>query len=72
LAHVSARGACALVGCLGAARHYQPELLDGVLAGRISPGKVVDLTTDLDHIADADAAMDHRRAITALIKISER
>ena len=53
------------------ARHYQPELLKAVLAGRINPGKVFDLTTDLDHIADAYTAMDERRAIKALIKVSE-
>ena len=54
------------------ARHYQPQLLEAVLAGRINPGKVFDLTTDLDHIADAYAAMDERRAIKALINVSER
>jgi threonine dehydrogenase-like Zn-dependent dehydrogenase len=54
------------------ARHYQPELLKAVLDGQINPGKVFDLTTDLDHIADAYAAMDERRAIKALIKVNER
>jgi alcohol dehydrogenase len=53
------------------ARHYQPELLKAVLAGEINPGKVFDLTTDLDGIAEAYAAMDERRAIKALIKVSE-
>jgi alcohol dehydrogenase len=53
------------------ARHYQPELLKAVLAGEINPGKVFDVTTDLDHIAEAYAAMDERRAIKALIKVSE-
>jgi alcohol dehydrogenase len=53
------------------ARHYQPELLNAVLAGEINPGKVFDLTTDLDGIAEAYAAMDERRAIKALIKVSE-
>ena len=52
------------------ARHYQPELLEAVLAGEINPGRVFDLTTDLDNIADAYAAMDQRRAIKALIKVS--
>jgi alcohol dehydrogenase len=51
------------------ARHYQPELLKAVLAGDINPGKVFDLTTDLDHIAEAYAAMDERRAIKALVKV---
>jgi len=54
------------------ARNYQPELLKAVLAGEIEPGKVFDLITDLDHIAGAYAAMDERRAIKALIKVSER
>lgn len=53
------------------ARSYQPQLLKAVLAGEINPGKVFDLTTDLDHIAEAYAAMDERRAIKALIKVSE-
>jgi alcohol dehydrogenase len=53
------------------ARHYQPELLQAVLNGEINPGKVFDLTTDLDDIAEAYAAMDERRAIKALIKVSE-
>lgn len=54
------------------ARAYQPELLELVLDGSINPGKVFDLTTDLDHIADAYAAMDERRAIKALVKVSDR
>ena len=54
------------------ARHYQPQLLRAVLDGEIEPGKVFDLTTDLEHIADAYEAMDERRAIKALIKVSDR
>jgi alcohol dehydrogenase len=53
------------------ARHYLPRLLEAVLEGAIEPGKVFDLTTDLDHIAEAYAAMDERRAIKALIRVSE-
>ena len=52
------------------ARHYQPQLIDAVLAGEINPGKVFDLTVDLDHIAEGYAAMDQRRAIKALVKVS--
>jgi threonine dehydrogenase-like Zn-dependent dehydrogenase len=51
-------------------RAYLPELLDDVLAGRINPGRVFDFTTDLDGIADADAAMDSRRAIKSLLRVS--
>jgi alcohol dehydrogenase len=53
------------------ARHYQPELLKAVLNGEINPGKVFDQTFDLDDIAEAYAAMDERRAIKALVKVSE-
>jgi alcohol dehydrogenase len=52
-------------------RAYIPELLTAVLHGDIHPGRVFDLKTDLDHIADAYAAMDERRAIKSLIKVSE-
>jgi alcohol dehydrogenase len=52
-------------------RAYIPELLTAVLNGDIQPGRVFDLKTDLDHIADAYAAMDERRAIKSLIKVSE-
>ena len=52
------------------ARIYIPELLDDVLEGRIDPGLVLDYETDLDHIAEAYAAMDERRAIKSLIRVS--
>ena len=52
-------------------RAYLPELIDDVLAERINPGKVFDLTTDLDDIAEAYAAMDQRRAIKSLVKIAD-
>jgi threonine dehydrogenase-like Zn-dependent dehydrogenase len=51
------------------ARIYIPELLDEVLDGTINPGLVLDYETDLDHVADAYAAMDERRAIKSLIRI---
>ena len=51
-------------------RAYLPELIEDVLAGRINPGKVFDLTTDLDDFAEAYAAMDQRRAIKSLIKVA--
>lgn len=54
------------------ARAYQPELLKLVLDGAINPGKVFDATFTLDEIGEAYAAMDERRAIKALIKVSER
>jgi threonine dehydrogenase-like Zn-dependent dehydrogenase len=54
-------------GGVAPARQYIPELLGDVLAGRINPGQVFDFETDLDHVAEAYAAMDERRAIKSLI-----
>ena len=50
-------------------RAYIPALLEDVLAGRINPGRVFDFETDLEHTADAYAAMDDRRAIKSLIRV---
>jgi threonine dehydrogenase-like Zn-dependent dehydrogenase len=58
-------------GGVAPARRYIPELLEDVLAGRINPGLVFDHTTDLDHVADAYAAMDERRAIKSLLRVSD-
>jgi threonine dehydrogenase-like Zn-dependent dehydrogenase len=58
-------------GGVAPARQYIPELLEDVLAGRINPGRVFDLSTDLDHITEAYTAMDERRAIKSLLKVSE-
>jgi alcohol dehydrogenase len=58
-------------GGVAPARHYIPELLDDVLAGHINPGLVFDYTTDLDNVADAYAAMDERRAIKSLLRVSD-
>lgn len=57
-------------GGVAPARQYIPDLLEDVLAGRLNPGLVFDHTTDLDHVADAYAAMDERRAIKSLLTIS--
>lgn len=46
-------------------------LLPAVLEGRIHPGKVFDMTTDLDHIQEAYQAMDERRAVKVQLKVSE-
>src|SRR4051795_6144971 len=50
-------------------RVYLPELLEGVLAERINPGRVLDYETDLEGIGDAYAAMDERRAIKSLVRV---
>jgi threonine dehydrogenase-like Zn-dependent dehydrogenase len=54
------------------ARTYIPELLEDVLMGRIHPGRVFDFETDLEHIAEAYAAMDERRAIKSLVRVGAR
>lgn len=58
-------------GGVAPARRYIPQLLEDVLAGHINPGRVFDFVTDLDHIADAYRAMDERRAVKALLRISD-
>ncbi len=51
-------------------RVYLPELLDDVLAEKLNPGRVLDYETNLDGIAEAYAAMDERRAIKSLVRVS--
>jgi len=46
-------------------------LLDAVLKGEIHPGKVFTKRFDLDHVAEAYAAMDKREAIKSLLVISD-
>jgi threonine dehydrogenase-like Zn-dependent dehydrogenase len=58
-------------GGVAPAREYIPELLKDVLAGKINPGRVFDLTVELKDIKEAYAAMDKRRAIKSLLKVSE-
>jgi alcohol dehydrogenase len=58
-------------GGVAPARHYIPELLERVLAGDINPGLVFNFTTDLDDTPEAYAAMDERRAIKSLLRVSE-
>jgi len=57
-----------LRGGVAPVRKYIPELLPDVLEGRINPGRVFDFETDLDHVAEAYAAMDERRAIKSLVR----
>lgn len=57
-------------GGVAPSRKYIPELLPDVLASTINPGRVFDYETDLDHVLDAYQAMDERRAIKSLIRIS--
>ena len=52
------------------ARAYIPELLEDVIEGRLNPGLVFDYATGLDEIGEAYAAMDERRAIKSLVRVS--
>jgi threonine dehydrogenase-like Zn-dependent dehydrogenase len=58
-------------GGVAPARAYIPALLDPVVRGQINPGRVFDLRTTLDHIQEAYAAMDERRAIKSLLIVSK-
>jgi threonine dehydrogenase-like Zn-dependent dehydrogenase len=58
-------------GGVAPARRYIPDLLARVLTGEINPGLVFDYSTTLDHVADAYAAMDERRAIKSLLTIGQ-
>ena len=44
-------------------RRFLPDLMDRVLAGKIKPGNVFDLTLPLAEVAEGYRAMDERRAI---------
>ncbi|HEX8646585.1 MAG TPA: zinc-dependent alcohol dehydrogenase family protein [Thermoleophilaceae bacterium] len=52
------------------ARAYIPELLDDVLEGRIAPGRVFDHAVGLEDVAEAYSAMDERRSIKSLLRVS--
>ncbi|HEU5367690.1 MAG TPA: zinc-dependent alcohol dehydrogenase family protein [Ktedonobacterales bacterium] len=61
-AHVHLHGGPAPV------RRYLPTLIDLVWSGKITPGKVFDLTLPLDQVAEGYRAMDERRAIKTLLR----
>jgi threonine dehydrogenase-like Zn-dependent dehydrogenase len=54
-------------GGVAPVRAYIPELMPDILAGRIDPSPVFDLTVGIEGIPDGYAAMDERRAIKVLI-----
>jgi threonine dehydrogenase-like Zn-dependent dehydrogenase len=57
-----------LRGGLAPARAYLPELLNEVLAGRLDPSPILDLSVSLDEVATSYAAMDQRRAIKVMVR----
>ncbi|ARJ05660.1 IMP dehydrogenase [Cnuibacter physcomitrellae] len=58
-----------LVGGMAPVRAYLPELLEDVLAGTITPGRLFDFRGGLDDIPAGYAAMDERRAIKAMARL---
>jgi len=58
-----------LRGGVSPARVYIPELMNDVLNGVIDPAPIFDFETDLDHVREAYAAMDDRRAVKSLLRI---
>jgi threonine dehydrogenase-like Zn-dependent dehydrogenase len=57
-----------LRGGVAPARAYIPELLDDVLAGRLDPSPVFDLTVGLDGVPGGYAAMHERTALKVLVR----
>jgi len=51
-------------------RAYLPELMADVLSGAINPGLVFDHEVDVEHVPEAYAAMDERRAIKSVVRVS--
>lgn len=61
-----------LRGGVAPVRRYLPDLIDRVLAGKLKPGKVFDVTLPLERVADGYRAMDERSAIKILLDPSPR
>lgn len=59
----------AVRGGMAPVRAYLPELLDDVIAGKLDPSPVLDMTVDLDGVPDGYAAMDERRSIKAMVRL---
>jgi threonine dehydrogenase-like Zn-dependent dehydrogenase len=57
-----------LTGGPAPVRAYISELLPDILDGSIDPGKVFDLTTDINGVPDGYRAMDQRTSLKTLIK----
>ncbi|MEV4314868.1 alcohol dehydrogenase catalytic domain-containing protein [Actinocrispum sp. NPDC049592] len=57
-----------LTGGPAPARNYIDELMPGILDGSVEPGRVFDLTVDLDHVPDGYRAMDLREALKVLVR----
>jgi threonine dehydrogenase-like Zn-dependent dehydrogenase len=58
-----------ITGGVAPARAYLPELLQDVLAGKLDPSPVLDMTVDLDEVPAGYAAMDDRSALKVLVRL---
>ena len=58
----------ALRGGVAPVRAYLPELLAEVLAGRLDPSAVLDVTIDLDGVPAGYAAMDQHTAMKVMVR----
>ncbi len=56
-------------GGVAPVRAYIPELLKDVLAGRLDPSPVLDMTVNLDGVPDGYKAMDTRKAIKVMVRM---
>jgi threonine dehydrogenase-like Zn-dependent dehydrogenase len=56
-------------GGVAPVRAYIPELLADVLAGRLDPSPVLDLTVDLAGVPEGYRAMDAREAIKVMVMV---
>lgn len=52
-------------------RRFLPDLMNRVLSGKIKPGNVFDLDLPIAQVAEGYKAMDERRAIKVLLRVSE-
>jgi len=59
----------ALRGGVAPARAYIPQLLTDVVAGKLDPSPVLDLTVDLNGVPSGYAAMDGRQAIKVMVRL---
>ncbi len=57
-----------LTGGPAPTRAYMEELLPDILDGTLEPGRVFDVTVDLDGVPDGYRAMDNREALKVLIR----
>ncbi len=58
-----------LRGGVAPARHYIPELLADIVAGKLDPTPVLDHTVNLDGVPSGYAAMDNREAIKVMVQL---